>query len=151
VSINNQFTIHHRLFRFNVLRAAQAVCPQSETIISLGGITNLFGVSLGSRDLDDDNMELTIEERSSVLQEVYERNPNLKCRGLGYATLTAYTTDDGVWILQGNKDNHDKYETVMTQNATLSYEDAIKMAGGTFFEHCKYFYLTTAHIQIFML
>lgn len=100
-------------------------------------ITNFFGVSLGSRGLDNDTMVLTTEERASVVQEIYTRNPELQCRGTGYATLTAATDDGGMWILEGSAENHAKYEAVLTQNPTLSHAEAIKMAGGSFYEHCE--------------
>jgi hypothetical protein len=102
-------------------------------------ITNYFGVSLGSRDLDDDTMALTTDEKASVMNEVYARNTQLQCRATGYATLTAYTEDGGVWILEGSKDNHNKYVAVLAEDSSISHEKAIQKAGGLFYNHCKFF------------
>lgn len=118
-----------------MIRVAQ--CPPQATVIAMQGITNFFGVSLGRRDLDNDTIALTKEEKAAVVQEIYSRDPELQCRGTGYATLTAHTKDGGVWILEGSKENHSKYEAIVTQDATLSHSDAIKMAGGSFYENCE--------------
>ena len=57
------------------------------------------------------------------------------CSRTGYVYVYGWTDGPGVWVLEGTKENHDKFHEV--SNVAEDWNNALKMVGAVFYEYCK--------------
>lgn len=57
------------------------------------------------------------------------------CSRTGHAHVYGWTDGPGVWVLEGTKENHDKFHEM--SNVAEDWNNALKMAGAVFYEHYK--------------
>lgn len=54
------------------------------------------------------------------------------------STILGWTEGTGVWVLEGSEENHRVYERICDENPGIEHNEALKKAGATYYENCKF-------------
>lgn len=63
--------------------------------------------------------------------------PEFRPVGSGKAAILGWTEGTGLWVLEGSEENHQAYDRVLEENPGIEQTEAVKKAGGTYYENCK--------------
>lgn len=78
------------------------------------------------------------KDTKDTLNWVLSHAPEFQPVSCGKATILGWTEGDGVWVLEGSVESHRAYGQVCDENPEIEHTEAVKKAGGTYYEHCKF-------------
>lgn len=82
--------------------------------------------------------EAFASDNKDALDWLLNNAPEFRPVGSVPSTVLGWTEGTGVWVLEGSEENHRVYERVCDENSGIGHNEALKKAGATYYENCKF-------------
>lgn len=82
--------------------------------------------------------ENTASGKKEALIWLLNNVPEFRPGGAGKAAILGWMKEGtGLWVLEGSEENHRAFDQVFEENPNIEQTEAVKKAGGVYYEHCK--------------
>ena len=82
--------------------------------------------------------EAFASDNKGALDWLLNNAPEFRPVGSVPSTILGWTEGTGVWVLEGSEKNHRVYERICDENPGIEHNEALKKAGATYYENCKF-------------